>query len=192
MVVVADTDRLISLWLPEGAQTEMSHGLIPGLRLPWRPGDWELRESVWRWCSALFLIVPGEWRATWVLWMPEGGPTRPRGLPGLRGGTRTGDLLSDVGGGEFMGWYVNIQEPIRRTPTGFDQRDLQLDVVVDAGRNWHWKDEDELDRSVELGVISAGVAERTRREARLAVADVEASRWPFHGAWEKPELNSAR
>ena len=188
MVVVEDSDELISLWLPEGTTGQMSYGLVPGLRLPWRAGEWELRESVWRWCSALFLIVPGEWRATWVTWLPKGGRVTRRGTPGLRGGITTIDMLSDVAGGEFMGWYVNIQEPLVRTPTGFDMRDLQLDIVVDAERNSHWKDEDELDRSVELGVISAAVAERARLEGRRAVADVEAARWPFDRKWEKPQL----
>ena len=41
---------------------------------------------------------------------------------------------------EFLGWYVNLEEPFRRTPLGFDVRDLQLDILVDPERKWRWKD----------------------------------------------------
>ena len=50
-------------------------------------------------------MVPGQWRATWVWWTTSW---------------------------DFPGSYVNLEEPFRRTPLGFDSRDLQLDIVVDA------------------------------------------------------------
>jgi hypothetical protein len=31
----------------------------------------------------------------------------------------------------FGGWYVNLQEPIRRTTLGFDYMDQMLDIVVE-------------------------------------------------------------
>jgi hypothetical protein len=30
----------------------------------------------------------------------------------------------------FGAWYVNLQEPFRRSRLGFDTQDLELDVVV--------------------------------------------------------------
>jgi Protein of unknown function (DUF402) len=44
----------------------------------------------------------------------------------------------------FLGWYVDILLPFRRSSLGFDTRDLDLDVVIDPDRAWRLKDEDEL------------------------------------------------
>jgi predicted RNA-binding protein associated with RNAse of E/G family len=37
--------------------------------------------------------------------------------------------------GAFAGWYVNLQEPLRRTGSGFDTVDLVLDLVVGTARD---------------------------------------------------------
>lgn len=39
-------------------------------------------------------------------------------------------------------WYLNLQEPARRTRIGFDTQDLELDIVVRPDRSWSFKDED--------------------------------------------------
>ncbi len=161
MVVVEDGPELISLFLPAGTPTKLSVPLTRGQRRPWFDGESKLVDSTWSRWNALFLIVPGEWRATWAWWTPDW---------------------------DFLGWYVNLQEPIRRTPVGFDVRDLQLDLLVDPARHWQWKDE--LESSVETGVISTAVAERTRAEGIAAIADVEAGAWPFTAemnAWRPDE-----
>ena len=62
-------------------------------------------------------------------------------------------------------------------------RDLQLDIVVDATRRWRWKDEVDLERSIETGVISSAVAEATWADGHHAVEDVESGRWPFTDEW---------
>jgi hypothetical protein len=31
---------------------------------------------------------------------------------------------------EFRGWYVNLQEPFRRTSLGVDTQDLELDILI--------------------------------------------------------------
>lgn len=182
VVVVEDSADLVALWLPSGTPTKLSLGLVPGLRLPWRQGEWELADGTWRWCDCLFLVRPGQWRATWVMWWPAGAPARQPSRP-RNGRPSTRDLLTPGAAGEAMGWYVNLQEPLTRTPHGFDSRDLQLDIVVDTTRRWHWKDEDELERSVELGTISAANARRARDEAALALADIESGAPPFVRDW---------
>ena len=41
-------------------------------------------------------------------------------------------------------WYVNLQEPFRRTAGGVDTADQLLDLVRTKDGEWRWKDEDEL------------------------------------------------
>ena len=151
MVVVEDREELVSLWLPPGTPTKQSVPLVEGQPKPWLDGEWKLIDNVWP-SNLLIFMVPDKWRATWVWWTPDW---------------------------EFLGWYVNLQEPFRRTPLGFDVRDLQLDILVDTERKWRWKDEDELEASIEPGVICEAVAERTRAEGEAAVADIERGAWPF-------------
>lgn len=102
----------------------------------------------------------------------------------------------------FSGWYVNLEQPWRRTAVGFDTRDHLLDVLVDDDLGgWQLKDDDELDWAVEVGIYAAAEAGTVRDAGRQAVADVEERRWPFDEAawvplaprrgWPAPELPDA-
>ena len=152
MVVVEDSEALASLWLPAGTPTKMAVPLVEETPRRWLPGEWQLVDGAWDRWNTLMFMVPGQWRATWVMWTPAW---------------------------EFLGWYVNLEEPFRRTPLGFDVRDLQLDILVDPERKWRWKDEDELEGSVKRGLISEAVARRARAEGAAAIADIERGAWPF-------------
>jgi Protein of unknown function (DUF402) len=48
-------------------------------------------------------------------------------------------------GPDLDGWYVNLQEPFRRTARGIDTMDSVLDIVVARDGAWRWKDAEELD-----------------------------------------------
>ncbi len=53
-------------------------------------------------------------------------------------------------------WYVNLQDPLTRTPIGFDTVDHALDVVIELDRSsWRWKDEEELAEAVSDGLFTA-------------------------------------
>lgn len=152
MTVVEDSAERLALFLAAGTATLMSKPRDPAQPKPWGPGQWDLVESAWSRWNTLFLHAPGEWRATWVMWSPRW---------------------------EFLGWYVNLQEPLWRTCWGFDIRDLQLDILVAPDRSWRWKDEDDFARSIECGLISAANAQATRASGMEAIAGVEAGAPPF-------------
>ena len=48
-------------------------------------------------------------------------------------------------------WYINLQEPFRRTPEGIDSQDLELDFVVAPDGSWEKKDDELLDVWIEKG-----------------------------------------
>ncbi len=83
------------------------------------------------------------------------------------------------------GFYVNLQELMTETPDGFDTTDLFLDIVVDAGLNWRWKDEDELEEAVAVGRLTDAEARAVRIEGERVVADIEGRRWPFDGSFDE-------
>lgn len=83
----------------------------------------------------------------------------------------------------FLGWYIDVLVPFRRMSLGFDTRDLELDVVIDPDRTWHWKDEDELAWSQEHGRLAPYDALSIRREAERAIALLEAGDPLFDASW---------
>jgi hypothetical protein len=79
-------------------------------------------------------------------------------------------------------WYVNLQEPFRRTEHGVDTADQLLDLVRSRDGRWSWKDEDELATAVAGGFVSANESAAIRAEAlRVIAAD------PFPTGWERWE-----
>ena len=158
VVVVEDSDAAVKLFAPAGVRTMVSRPIPAGRPKPWGPGEWELAPARWDRWNAVFEHSPGKWSSTWTWWTPDW---------------------------EFIGWYVNLQEPIWRTRWGFDARDLQLDIVVAPDRSWRWKDEDDLARSIETGLISEANAERARAAGAEAIAEIEARRGPFADGVER-------
>ena len=82
-------------------------------------------------------------------------------------------------------WYVNLEEPWSATAGGFDTEDWILDVVVEGGYRWRYKDADELVWAEESGRFSAEEVRRIRRAGLAAVAVVEARAWPFDADWDR-------
>lgn len=87
--------------------------------------------------------------------------------------------------GEFVGWYVNLEEPWRESPYGFDTTDHLLDIWIEPDRSWRWKDEDDLAEAVELGIFTAEKAAEIRAEGERAVERIESWTSPFDAGWER-------
>lgn len=85
--------------------------------------------------------------------------------------------------GEFLGWYVNLQTPLVTTPVGFDFTDHFLDLLVEPGGSWSWKDEDELDEALALGLLSPAEVAQVRTEGERAILRIEAREEPFDDRW---------
>ena len=80
----------------------------------------------------------------------------------------------------LRGWYVNLQEPFRKTRLGYDYADLALDVVVAPDGSWTWKDEDDFAETQRLGILDPDAAAALRAEGERVVA-----RSPWPTGWEE-------
>src|SRR5581483_11995212 len=116
--------------------------------------------------GVLMLQRPGEAHAVWVFW---DGPER-----------------------DFAGWYVNLQEPFRRTPFGYDTQDLELDIWIPAAGGWEWKDADVLEERVREGRYTPAQVEETWAEGRRVAAELEAGRRWWHASWSARRSPSCR
>jgi uncharacterized protein DUF402 len=68
------------------------------------------------------------------------------------------------------GWYVNLQEPFRRSADGVDTADQLLDLVRTKDGEWRWKDEDELAAAVVEGYLSEDDSRAIHAEAERVIA----------------------
>jgi len=134
------------------------------------PHPWSGKDA-WQGHGVLQLQQPGEAHAVWVFW---DGPDR-----------------------ELGAWYVNIQEPFRRTPIGVDTQDLELDIVIRPDRTWTLKDDERLEPWVERGRYTQAEVAGIRAEGARVIAELEAGRrwwsddwatWRPDPRWPTPEL----
>lgn len=142
--------------------------------MPWERGDVIVHRELWRgrpWC-AIPVVVVEDTADVLVTYLPEEAPLafppsadgRPHpwagkrrwhghGMLALR---RPGEAYSVMHFWEgperrFAGWYLNLEEPFRRTPTGYDTQDLELDIWVPAAGPWRVKDEELVEQRVREG-----------------------------------------
>jgi hypothetical protein len=132
----------------------------------------ELVEGDWR-RDTLRLMFPGLAYSIWLFW--EGDEHR------------------------FTTYYVNFEEPFRRTPVGFDTNDHALDIMVAPDLSWQWKDLEEFEGLITSGHFSPEFGATVRATANEVLARVETKDAPFDGCWldwhapegwEPPVLNA--
>ena len=86
---------------------------------------------------------------------------------------------------EFVGWYVNMQEPVRRTSIGFDFMDQELDIYVSPDLSqWTWKDEEHLQRAHADGRFLSDQVDAIWAEGKRVIASIKAKTSPFSDGWE--------
>ena len=124
---------------------------FPERDLPSGPHPWSIFSS-WHGHGVLMLHRPGDAYAVWLFW---------------QGQHRA-----------FSHWYLNLQDPFRRTRFGFDTLDHVLDLWSPDGRSWHWKDLDQLEETVAGGHFTAVEAAVIRDEAARLEAELGE-----HGPW---------
>jgi hypothetical protein len=160
-IVVQDDPEQTTLLLPGGVRCGLPIGADGReLRLPDRPWRLELRPR-------------GDWPILSFAW-----PDTPYSV-----------LLWTALEGRRV-WYVNLQDPLMRTPIGFDTVDHALDVVVELDRSsWRWKDEDELAEAVDDGLFTPAEASDFRAWGERAVDRILSGEPPFDRDWEgwRPE-----
>lgn len=127
-------------------------------------GAWKLKRYEWTDQHHLWSSLPGEPASIWTIWSAP-------------------DWT-------HVGWKVNPELPLERTPLGFDTTDHVLDATINADlTSWQLKDEDELAVAVELGLFSVAEAEQIHREThRIATEGVTSRRRQLQtwAAWRPP------
>jgi hypothetical protein len=131
---------------------------------------WHGRAS-WEGHGVLMLQRPTDAYAVWVFWT---GPDR-----------------------HFAAWYVNLQDPFRRSQHGIDTLDHEIDLVSTDGEHWEVKDADLLNKRVAEGRFKPAEAAAIRLALNELLAQLatggrwwndEWASWAPDPSWSTPEL----
>ncbi|MGH9195262.1 MAG: DUF402 domain-containing protein [Acidimicrobiia bacterium] len=85
--------------------------------------------------------------------------------------------------GTHWGWYVNLQEPMKRTDRDFRSIDLMLDILVDLDRTWRWKDDDEFEALIEARLYDESIVNAVRSDAKKVITRIEENERPLYESW---------
>jgi hypothetical protein len=87
--------------------------------------------------------------------------------------------------GSLQQWYVNMEQPLRRTAISYDYTDLFLDIIISPDLSeWRWDDEDELEEAVIAGLVSKEEAATLYTQGRRVVEWLQSGNSPCN-EWEK-------
>jgi uncharacterized protein len=160
-IVVRDERELVALYMPDGCPW-----LRPvdesGFYLRMPGSDWSLKEERLN-IHHLSLTIPHEPHSVILMWEADW---------------------------KLRCWYINLEEPIRRTTIGFDFMDQTLDIVISPDMTaWRWKDEDEFEEGIKKGLYSREQELPIRAEGERALERLLAREPPFDERWEdwRPE-----
>ena len=104
--VVEDAPSRLALHSGAGVRW-MRPARLDGTNLRMREQAWILKEDTWH-TEALRIVTPGSRHSVLLLW-----------TAGFR---------------ELLLWYVNLEDPLARTPIGFDYVDQLLDIEIEPVR----------------------------------------------------------
>ncbi|KUJ69001.1 hypothetical protein ACZ90_14195 [Streptomyces albus subsp. albus] len=125
----------------------------------WGPHPWHAIADTWQSPGVLQLQRPQDTYAVWVFWSED----RSR-----------------------HDWYVNFQQPFRRTTHGIDTLDLELDIWVPGdGGPYRWKDVEHFEERAAAGGFADGEAERVRAEAQALAARLDRGEAWWDAAWAR-------
>lgn len=158
--VVTDSEELLVLFICAGSQyaagPKRSAVEKCQIRRDFLPPDhYEWRKDTLR------ILLPGRCHSVWLFWEGKAADRR------------------------FEKYFINMEEPFRRTATGIDTQDHTLDIVVNPDLQWAWRDEKELDEHVRHGFYTHDLAKAIRTEGERAIGEITNGTHPCLNDWDR-------
>ena len=156
--VVEDNPRLLAVYIAAGSHYKAGPKRTAAEKRRMPKPSVPPEEYVWR-KDTLRLMLPGRCHSVWLFW---------------------------EGSGEervFSHYFVNMEEPFRRTVIGVDTQDHTLDIVVSADLECRWRDEQELQSHVDHGFYTAELAAAARGEGERVIAELADGTHPCLADW---------
>ncbi len=155
VVVVVDDAELLALFTPPSAPFSYSDAPYPS---DTGHHPW-WPQTKWEGHGVLMLQRPGDAYAVWHFWS---GPNR-----------------------DFDCWYLNLQDPFRRTPLGIDTEDHELDIVIKPDGTWVYKDAELLESRIRDGRYSFEKGEQIKEQGRQLASMIDEKRTWWDRSWSE-------
>lgn len=146
--VVTDRKDLLALFIAAGSPYKAGPKKSATEKRHQPPDALPPDEYVWR-NDTLRLMLPGSPHSVSLFWGFDAGQRR------------------------LLKYFVNMEEPFRRTTIGFDTQDHTLDIEITPELRWRWRDEQELANHVAEGFYTPALATAVRAEAERVIAAIE-------------------
>jgi uncharacterized protein len=158
--VVEDTADQLALFIARGSAFRADPKRTAAQKLTDERRRAPAHEGVWR-HDTLRLMWPGASHSVWLFWDGDGASRR------------------------LLRYFVNLEEPFRRTTAGFDTQDHTLDVVVTPELECCWRDEDDFENHVMLGFYTPELADAARAEGQRAIDAIAGGTHPCLRGWAR-------
>jgi hypothetical protein len=161
-IVVKDSpEELVLTLLPEteciAEETYLKGKENSNRRWDFKDHDWRLEKYTWQTNRLLLIFEPEKFYSTIYFW--------------------------NNASHEFLCYYINFQEPFRRSAYGVDTLDLDLDIIIRPDLSFEWKDEEDYQNAIDHGVIFPEWI-RGIDDAKKEIFDKLGKRqYPFDGHW---------
>jgi hypothetical protein len=142
--VVEDNDDVVALFIAAGSPYKAGPKKTAAEKRRNPQGPLPPEEREWR-NDTLRVMLPGRSHSVSLSWETAGGVRR------------------------LLKYFVNMEEPFRRTAVGFDTQDHTLDIEATPELAWRWRDEQELENHVGEGFFTAALATAARAEGQRAI-----------------------
>ena len=142
--VVADREDVVALFIAAGSPYKAGPKRTAADKRRQPQTRLPPEEYVWR-NDTLRLMCPGRAHSVSLSWSAELGVRRLRK------------------------YFVNLEEPLRRTAVGFDTQDHTLDIEVTPELEWRWRDERELENHIAEGFYTVALAAAARAEGERTI-----------------------
>jgi hypothetical protein len=156
--VVEDCDRLLALFIAAGSPYKAGPKTTAAEKRRQARRLLPPDEHVWR-TDTLRLMFPGRSHSVSMFWGAQAGARR------------------------LLKYFVNLEEPFRRTAVGFDTQDHTLDIEVTPDLTWRWRDEQELANHVTEGFYTAELARAARSEGEAVIQAIKARQHECVRSW---------
>lgn len=161
-IVAKDSPEEVALVFLPGSEGMGPAGWVDGKTTGFRPWEfidepWKLKLYSWHTFRALFILEPQKYYTTVYYWTASSN--------------------------QFLRYYINFQTPFTRSPSGIDTRDLELDLIVNPGLSYEWKDQNEFQKGIQSGVILPEWIHEIESAKGEIFDKLMKRQYPFDGSW---------
>jgi len=156
--VVEDRDDVLALFIARGTLCKAGPKRTAAQKITDQRRPVPPDEHLWR-HDTLRLMFPEACHSVWLFWDGDG-PSR-----------------------RLLRYFVNLEEPFRRTAVGVDTQDHTLDIVVTPELQCRWRDEDEFENHVTAAFYTPELAAAARAEGERVIEALARGTHPCLRGW---------